>query len=98
MRKINVAENIVPRDELRSRVAELLEQLDETRHLAVTATQDGNPAQAAATPEDFEQFAYDETVREKIREGLESLAREPTISPEDAKRRVFAAIARVARQ
>ncbi len=97
MRRINVAEDIVPVGEFGSRTAELLEQLHQTRR-PIIITQDGKPAAVMITPDEFEDIAYEEQVREKIREGLESLAREPTVSPEDAKRRAFAAIARVARQ
>ena len=97
MRKFNVAEDIVTAGELEVHVGELLEQLRETRR-HVVITQDGRPAAVPITLDDFEDIAYEEQVREKIREGLESLAREPTISPEDAKKRAFAAIARVAEQ
>jgi PHD/YefM family antitoxin component YafN of YafNO toxin-antitoxin module len=96
MRRTSVAEEMAPAGEFRSRVAGLLEQLDEARR-PIVVTQDGKPA-AADSAEDADRIAYEEMVREKIREGLESLAREPTISPEEAKRRAFAAIARVTGQ
>jgi len=100
MRRNSAAEDIAQVGELRTRVAKLLEQLDGTRH-PIVVKQDGKSAAGMATPEESERLAheeYEEMVREKIREGLESLVREPTISPEDAKKYLFAVIARVARQ
>ena len=97
MRRTSVAEDIAPEGEFGARVAELLERLDETRR-SIVVTQDGKFAAGTATPEEADRLAYEEMVREKIREGLESLTREPTISPEEAKRRAFAAIARVTGQ
>ncbi len=104
MRRINVAEDIVPVGEFGSHAAELLEQLHQTRR-PIVITQDGKPAAVMITPEDFEDISseeeeedisYAEEVRAKIREGIESAAREPTVSPEDAKKHLFAVIARVA--
>ena len=104
MRKFNVAEDIVPVGELESHAAELVEQLRETRR-PIVITQDGKPAAVMITPDDFEDIScveedllYVEEVRAKIREGIESAAREPTVTPEDAKKHLFAVIARVAAQ
>lgn len=41
---------------------------------------------------------YAERVRQLIQEGIESAKREPLVSPEEAKERASAVIARVARQ
>jgi PHD/YefM family antitoxin component YafN of YafNO toxin-antitoxin module len=105
MRRINVAEDIVPDGECSLYAAELLEQLNQTRRPTVI-TQDGKPAALMITPDDFEDISFEEEedisyaeeVRAKILEGIESAAREPTVSPEDAKRILFAVIARVAEQ
>jgi PHD/YefM family antitoxin component YafN of YafNO toxin-antitoxin module len=105
MRRINVAEDIVPDGECSLYAAELLEQLHQTR-LPIVITQDGKPAALMITPDDFEDISFEEEedisyaeeVRAKILEGIESAAREPTVSPEDAKRILFAVIARVAEQ
>jgi hypothetical protein len=56
------------------------------------------PVDIVVNSEEIDEAAYAERVRQLIREGLESVAREPTISPEDAKTRLFAVIARVAEQ
>jgi hypothetical protein len=89
MRQTNVAEDMAAAGAFESRVAELIKQLDETRH-AAALTPDGEDR----TPD---QIAYEELVRDKMREGLESLIREPTVGREEAKRRALAAIARAAR-
>ncbi len=90
MRSTNVAEDMVSAGAFERRVTELIKQLDETRH-AAASTPDGDDR----TPD---QIAYEELVRDKMREGLESLIREPSIAPEEARRRALAAIARAARR
>lgn len=94
MRRINVAEDIVPVAELGSHATELLEQLHETRR-PIVITRDGKPAAVMITPEEFEELEYRDYVTAKVREGLESAEREPTVSLDEARKRLTTVIRQV---
>ena len=91
MRKINVAEDIIPIGEFKTHASELLRQLHETQRPLVI-TQNGRPAAVVITPERFEEVEYRELVKAKVQAGLESAATEPTIPAVEARRRLKAKI------
>jgi prevent-host-death family protein len=87
MRKINVAEDIIPVGHFKSHSAELLQQLHATRRPLVL-TQNGRPAAVVLTPEEFDALGYREMVREKVAAGITSAARDGAVPSAEARRRV----------
>ncbi len=76
MRKLNVAEDIVPIGEFKTHASALIRKMHASgRPLIIT--QNGRPAAVVLGPEDFEELGYRAYVREKVRAGLES-AKEKT--------------------
>lgn len=97
MRKINVAEDIIPIGEFKTHASELLRQLHTTRRPLVI-TQNGKPAAVVITPEHFEEVEYRELVKAKVRAGLESAATEPTVPIGEARRRLKSKIRAASRE
>jgi prevent-host-death family protein len=87
MRKINVAEDIVPIGEFKTHASEYVRRMHRTRRPMVI-TQYGKPAAVVLTPEEFEELGYREFVKAKIKAGIESSANGPTRSLEEAAARV----------
>ncbi len=71
VRKINVAEDIVPIGEFKTHASEFLRQVHATGR-PVVITQNGKPAAVVVTPEAFEELGYRELVRGKISAGIAS--------------------------
>lgn len=89
MRKINVAEDIVPIAEFKTHASEYVRHMHRT-HRPMVITQNGKPAAVMLTPEDFEALGYREFVKSKINSALESAERGPNRSPDEVARRVKA--------
>jgi len=89
MRKINVAEDIVPIGEFKTHASEYVRNLHRT-HRPMVITQNGKPAAVVLTPEDFEALGYREFVKAKINAALESAAKGPNRTPDEVARRVKA--------
>ena len=87
MRKINVAEDIVPVGHFKTHATELLQQIRATRRPLVL-TQNGRHAAVVLTPEEFEELGYRKMVRDKVAAGIASAARDGAVSAADARRRV----------
>ncbi len=77
MRKINVAEDIIPIGEFKTHASELIRKMHQTGRPMVI-TQNGRPAAVILTPGEYTEFDYAELAREKIRAGLESAKRGPS--------------------
>ena len=89
MRKINVAEDIVPIAEFTTHASEYFRTMHRT-HRPMVITQNGKPAAVVLTPEDFEALGYQEFVKAKIKAGIESAESGPNRSPDEVTRRVKA--------
>jgi prevent-host-death family protein len=88
MRKLDVAEDIVPIGEFKTHASKLIRKMHASgRPLVIT--QNGRPAAVVLGPEDFEELGYRAWVREKIRRGIES-AKEKTYSSDEIRERVLA--------
>src|SRR5580692_12060855 len=89
MRRINVAEDIVPIGRFKSHSTELLQQLRATgRPLVLTLN--GEAAAVVLSPEEFEQLGYREHVRSKVAAGNASADRLGTLSSTEARKRLKA--------
>lgn len=97
MRKINVAEDIVPIGHFKTHASEMLEQLRTTRR-PIVITQNGRPAAVVLTPEEFDALGYRALVKEKVAAGLASAAREGAVPAAEVRKRVKAKIAAAARE
>jgi prevent-host-death family protein len=97
MRKINVAEDIVPVGHFKAHATELLQQIRTTRRPLVL-TQNGRPAAVVLTPEEFEELGYREMVRDKVAKGLASAAKDGAASAAEARKRVKAKLAAATRE
>jgi prevent-host-death family protein len=85
MRRINVAEDIVPIGRFKSHSTELLQQLRATgRPLVLTLN--GEAAAVVLSPEEFEQLGYREHVRAKVAAGKASAEQQGTISSTEARK------------
>jgi prevent-host-death family protein len=71
VRKINVAEDIVPIGEFKTHASEFIRKMHETGRPMVI-TQNGRPAAVMLTPDEYTEFDYAEFVRQKVRAGIES--------------------------
>ncbi|WP_437640536.1 type II toxin-antitoxin system Phd/YefM family antitoxin [Sorangium sp. So ce854] len=91
MKKINVAEDIVPIGEFKTHASELLRQLHATRRPLVI-TQNGKPAAVVITPDAFEEIERRELVKSKVAAGIASVEREGTLSSSEVRARVKAKI------
>jgi prevent-host-death family protein len=91
MRKINVAEDIIPIGEFKTHASELLRQLHATRRPLVI-TQNGKPAAVVITPDEFEEIERRELVKAKVKAGLDSAAAGPTVPASEVRRRLKAKI------
>jgi prevent-host-death family protein len=89
MRKLNVAEDIVPIAAFKTHASEHIRNMHRT-HRPMVITQNGKQAAVVLTPEDFEALEYREFVKAKIKAGIESAATGPNRSPEEGTRRVKA--------
>lgn len=93
MRKINVAEDIVPIGHFKSHSTELLEQIRATgRPLVIT--QNGKAAAVVLSPEEFEELGYREYVRAKVSAGRASAEQHGTVSSAEARKRLRARLAK----
>lgn len=89
MRKINVAEDIVPIGRFKSHSTELLQQLRTTgRPLVLTLN--GEAAAVVLSPEEFEALGYREHVRAKIAAGSAAAAQQGTLSSAETRKRLKA--------
>ncbi len=89
MRKLNVAEDIIPIADFKTHASEYLRNMHRT-HRPMVITQNGKPTAVVLTPEDFEALGYREFVKAKIKAGIESAESGPNRSPEEVTRRVKA--------
>ncbi len=98
MRKINVAEDIVPMAELTAHPAKLLRQVNATGR-SVVVTEKGKATAVIVSPELFEELGYQELVRAKIKAGLADADAERTSPLGTVEKRLRARIrkARAAR-
>ena len=87
MRKINVAEDIVPIGEFKTHASEFLRHVHATGR-PVVITQNGKPAAVVVTPEAFEELGYRELVRTKISAGIASADEGRTRSLEAVEKRL----------
>jgi prevent-host-death family protein len=95
MRKLNVAEDIIPIAEFKTHASQLVRRMRESgRPLVIT--QNGRPAAVVVTPGDFEALGYREFVKEKVRAGTASARRGPNRSLDEVARRVKARIKKAA--
>jgi prevent-host-death family protein len=97
MRKISVAEDIVPIGRFKTHTAELLRQMKTTRRPLVI-TQNGEAAAVVLTPEEFDELGYQGLVRAKIAAGLASAESEPALPSSEVRKRVKAKLAQRARE
>ena len=97
MRKINVAEDIIPIGEFKTHASELLRKMHTTgRPLVIT--QNGKPAAVVISPEEFEALGYREFVKGKIRAGLASGKKGPSLSAKEARKYLKAKVQAVGRE
>jgi len=96
MRAVNVAEDIVPIGEFKTHASQFLRRMHQT-HRPMVITQNGRPAAVVLTPEEFEELGYREFVKAKIKAGIESAERGPSV-PLDEARAHFEAKARSRRR
>jgi prevent-host-death family protein len=87
MRKLNVAEDIVPIADFKTHASEYVRNMRRT-HRPMVITQNGRPAAVVLTPEDFEALGYREFVKAKIRAGIESAEKGPNRPIEEVAARV----------
>ncbi|MGK3963794.1 type II toxin-antitoxin system Phd/YefM family antitoxin [Sorangium sp. So ce118] len=87
MKKINVAEDIVPIGEFKTHASELLRQLHATQRPLVI-TQNGKPAAVVITPDAFEEIERRELVKAKVAAGIASVEREGTLSSSEVRARL----------
>ncbi|MBK9265881.1 MAG: type II toxin-antitoxin system Phd/YefM family antitoxin [Polyangiaceae bacterium] len=87
MRKLNVAEDIVPIADFKTHASEYVRNMHRTRRPMVI-TQNGRPAAVMLTPEDFEALGYREFVKAKIKAGIESAEKGPNRSPDEVASRI----------
>ncbi|WP_437840314.1 type II toxin-antitoxin system Phd/YefM family antitoxin [Sorangium sp. So ce1153] len=91
MKKINVAEDIVPIGEFKTHASELLRQLHATQRPLVI-TQNGKPAAVVITPDAFEEIERRELVKAKVEAGIASVEREGTLSSTEVRARLKAKV------
>jgi prevent-host-death family protein len=91
VRKINVAEDIVPIGKLKTHASELLRQMHATGR-PIVITQNGKRAAVVVTPETFEELGYRELVRTKIGAGIASADEGRTRTLEAVEKRLRARI------
>jgi prevent-host-death family protein len=93
MRKVNVAEDIVPIGHFKSHSTELLQQMRSTGRPLVL-TRNGRPAAVMMSPEEFEQIGYRVFVQAKIAAGTASAEKDGTVSSTEARKRLRARLSR----
>ena len=91
MRKLRVAEDIIPIAEFKTHASAYFRRLHRTRRPMVI-TQNGKPAAVVLSPEEFDELGYREYVKAKVQAGIESAEREGTHSLDDALEQVLAKI------
>ena len=74
MRKVNVAEDIVPIAEFKTHASELIRRLH-AHGRPMIITQNGRARAVVLTPEEFDALAYHQLVKLKIEAGLEGAKR-----------------------
>lgn len=93
MRKLNLAEDLVPIGEFKTHASRLLRQMDRTlRPLVIT--QNGKAAAVVLTPAEYDALGGREALREQIEASLAS-AEAGTVSVDDAVERARARIRKV---
>ena len=91
MRKLNVAEDIVPIGDFKTHASEYLRRMHDTRRPMVI-TQNGRPAAVVITPEEFDELGYREFAKARIAAGLDSARKGPNRSLEEVEKRIKARI------
>ena len=93
MRKINVAEDIVPIGEFKTHASELIRRMHGTGRPMVI-TQNGRPAAVVLTPEEYEELDYSNRVSAKVKAGIASAETKTYTSAEVRERALEAVRAR----
>lgn len=94
-KRIDVAEDIVPIGHFKTHASEHIRNLHRTGRPMVI-TQNGRAAAVVLTPEEFEELGHRAFARAKIEAGIESAAREPTMTAAEVEASVIAKIRRFA--
>jgi prevent-host-death family protein len=87
MRRINVAEDIVPIGRFKSHAHELLQQLRTTGR-PIVITRNGKAAAVVLSPEEFDDLGYRELVKTKVTAALASAQQQGAVSSSDARKRL----------
>jgi prevent-host-death family protein len=87
MRKLNVAEDIVPIADFKTHASEYVRHMRRTQRPMVI-TQHGRPAAVVLTPEEFEALGYREFAKAKIKAGIKSAEEGPNRPIEEVAGRV----------
>ena len=95
MRKVNVAEDIVPIGQFKTHASALLRRM-RAQNRPLVITQSGRPTAVVVTPEEFEALGERARVIRKIQAGLTS-ARAGTVTAEQARARAKVGLAASAR-
>jgi antitoxin YefM len=91
MRKTNLSEDIVPIGKFKTHASRILRHIHQTRRPLVI-TQNGKPSAVVLTPESFEDLAYREFVRLKVKAGIARSEKEGTYSTSEVRRRLAARV------
>ena len=91
MRKVNVAEDIIPIGEFKTRASEYLRRLHANRRPLVI-TQNGKAAAVVLTPQEFADLEYRELVKAKIQAGLDRAASGRSLPAAEVRKRLKARI------
>jgi prevent-host-death family protein len=90
VRRLKIAEDVVPIGEFKTHASELIRRMHESGR-GFVITQSGRPTAVVLTPEDFDELGYREHVRTKVRAATDAIAR-GTLSTEAARSRAKAKV------
>lgn len=91
MAKINVAEDIIPIAEFKTRASEMIRKIHATKRPLVI-TQNGKPAAVVMTPAEFEELGYRQFVKAKVQAGIDSAEGGKAVPSGEVRRRLKAIV------
>lgn len=84
MKSIDIANDIIPVGEFKAGISKWLRRLKETQH-PVIITQNGRPAGVLISPEEYDQFTYQQAFLASVQQGITEADAGKTYSTEELK-------------
>ena len=87
MKSIDIANDIIPVGEFKSGISKWLRRLRENQH-PVIITQNGRPAGVLISPEEYDQFTYQQALLASVRQGIAEADAGKTYSTSELKEKL----------